>query len=955
MKRKTYMFISIALLITIFLSFLIVNAYAEDIDLSNLNQTTSATVRIDSSLYTINNSNDIDGLLELKDAIDNYRQEKSLNSYEKIYEQTIAFLTDYAANISTSNINNVIYYYNGVFYMNKEHTNILYKDGNTQYSNMAEIINTAKEDLVISLLTQYTVKVNESWEPSVDIILFRGDSDGKRFIELNQNITLTMKPKDGGNLTIDGYSQKIKTTYTPIRASKGSTINIYDHVVIKEFWCTTNGGAMYLDGGTINIYGGIFYHNVAGATGGFVTLTNGDFNVYDGIFANNSAAGGGVFTLRYVSNNGIVNFTGGVFVNNSSSKDGGAIHMTSGTLNMENVVIYGNSTIDNGGFLYISSGNFNLSNSLIYDNIATNHAGAIYMTGGNLKMDSGYIGIDADDSNTKRANIANNGSGGGIYITGGSITIDGGNISSNSTISKNGGGLFVNGGTFTINAGNIYNNTSFLDGGGVYVNGGNFKMNGGSIYSNEAPNGGGVYVSAGDTTITGGNIGLSEKGNKASVGNGGGIYVAGGNVNISGGNVSYNQTLTGNGGGLYLNGGTFKMSNGIINHNNSINGAGAYIIDATFELTGGIFEKNSATLNGGGFFIGDNSNVSLSNGEVRNNQAKNGSGFYQTQEKNESKTELKGNCIVTNNEARNGNGAGVYIDGGSTFRMTGGKVTYNKATVSSTLNLLSAKDSTSGVGGGVYISKGTFTMYDEFDKPGTAAIFGNTADYAADDLFASGENTSFDAISVINMEKADAYKTADSWFEDFPLGESHITLNYEKRNDGNIVNDTLESLGRYKDMTNSEDKHIATTVLHRNCNDYIAITMGNSVGKIRLSVLGDNVIQTHTFIYQIESCATEACNDETPEIVINTLVQKNKDINVVDIPTGIYKITIVPSWSWRFNQNVNYKIIENDTEKEVITAKSVKVNVYSEQYTNINTTYTYLDKHWLTETSIIKG
>ena len=37
MKRKTYMFISIALLITIFLSFLIVNAYAEDIDLSNLN------------------------------------------------------------------------------------------------------------------------------------------------------------------------------------------------------------------------------------------------------------------------------------------------------------------------------------------------------------------------------------------------------------------------------------------------------------------------------------------------------------------------------------------------------------------------------------------------------------------------------------------------------------------------------------------------------------------------------------------------------------------------------------------------------------------------------------------------------------------------------------------------------------------------------------------------------
>ncbi|MBQ4634705.1 MAG: hypothetical protein IJB71_05100, partial [Bacilli bacterium] len=796
MKRKN-VFISIVLLITIFLSFLIVNAYAEDTDLSNLNETTSATVRIDSSLYTINSSNDIDGLLGLKDAIDTYRKEKKLNSYEKIYEQTIAFLTDYAANISASNISNVIYYYNGVFYTDKAHQNILYKEGNTQYSNMAEVINTAEEDLVISLLTQYTVKINESWEPSVDIILFRGDSDGKRFIELNQNITLTMKPKDGGNLTVDGYSQKIKTTYTPIRASKGSTINIYDHVIIKEFWCTTNGGAMYLDGGTINIYGGIFYHNTAGATGGFVTLTNGNFNVYDGIFANNSAAGGGVFTLRYATNSGIVNFTGGVFVNNSSSKDGGAIHMTSGTLNMENVIIYGNSATNNGGFLYISSGNFNLKNSLIYDNLATNHAGAIYMTGGNLKMESGYIGIDADDLNLKRANTATNGSGGGIYITGGTITM---------------------------NAGNIYNNAASLNGGGVYVNGGNFIMTGGNIDLNEAPNGGGVYVNSGDATITGGNIGLNERGNKANTGNGGGIYVAGGNVNITGGNVSSNKTLNGNGGGLYLQGGAFTMSSGNINNNSSINGAGAYIIDTTFELTGGIFENNIATNNGGGFFIGDNSNVSLSNGEVRNNKAQNGSGFYQTEEENDSKTELKGNCIVTNNEAINGNGAGVYIDGGSTFRMIGGKVTYNKATTATTLNLMSAKDSTSGVGGGVYILNGTFTMYDELDNPGTAAIFGNTADYAADDLFASGDNTSFDAISVINMEKADAYKTADSWFEDFPLGESHTTLNYEKRNDNDNTNDTLESLGRYKDMTESEDKKVATTVLHRNCTDYIAIT-----------------------------------------------------------------------------------------------------------------------------------
>ena len=72
--------------------------------------------------------------------------------------------------------------------------------------------------------------------------------------------------------------------------------------------------------------------------------------------------------------------------------------------------------------------------------------------------------------------------------------------------------------------------------------------------------------------------------------------------------------------------------------------------------------------------------------------------------------------------------------------MIGGKVTYNQATATSRSNI-TAKESVSGVGGGVYILNGIFTMYDELDNPGNAAIFGNIADVAADDLFASGNNT----------------------------------------------------------------------------------------------------------------------------------------------------------------------------------------------------------------------
>ncbi|MBQ4634745.1 MAG: hypothetical protein IJB71_05305, partial [Bacilli bacterium] len=175
---------------------------------------------------------------------------------------------------------------------------------------------------------------------------------------------------------------------------------------------------------------------------------------------------------------------------------------------------------------------------------------------------------------------------------------------------------------------------------------------------------------------------------------------------------------------------------------------------------------------------------------------------------------------------------------------------------------------------------------------------------------------------------------------------------YEKRNDNDNTNDTLESLGRYKDMTESEDKKVATTVLHRNCTDYIAITMGNSVGKIRLSVLGDNVIKSHTFIYKIESCKDEECNDTESDIEIEVVAQKNKDAIIVDMPTGIYKVTIIPNWSWRYSENVNFEVIENDVKKDKLTNKSVTINVYSEQFTKVNTTYNFLDKHWICQTFI---
>lgn len=714
-----------------------------------------------------------------------------------------------------------------------------------------------------------------------------------------------------------------------IRMTKGSftmtggeiTDGVANDTEINYFGA--NGGAVSVEGGNFMMSGGTIHSSTADENGGIVYVNGGTFNMDGGeIYAGKAINGGGIYV-----NSGTATITAGnigniTTTNIATTGNGGGIYVAGGNVNYKGGnIVYNEAEQGNGGGIYVSGGTITMSGGTLHSNKATN-GGGIYVSGGSITINSGDIG-----TNDSTSNIATSGNGGGIYVATGDATITGGNITYNKANQGNGGGLYLEGGIIT--------------------------MDGGILHSNYATNGGGVYVSSGSITISSGSIGEENKHNIATTGNGGGIYVATGDATITGGNIDHNKAEQGNGGGLYLEGGNFIMNNGSINYNNSINGGGAYITESTFELNGGSFISNTATSNGGGFYIGDNSTVKLSDGSVGKNTAQNGGGFYQTQDTNTTTTSLSGNCNVYENSSLLGNGGGVYINGGSTFRMIGGLIIYNKSTLENTNTSTIALDSTSGVGGGVYILKGTFSMYDENGNKGTAAIFGNTAEFAADDLFASGIETSFDAIPVLDMEKADAYKTADSWFEDYPINESHITLNYNNRNDGNTSNDTIISPGRYKDQEDVENKIVATTVLNRNCTDYIAITMGNSIGSIVVDITDNKILRAHSFIFRIESCSTDKCTDLAPDLRLEVAVQKGQPQTVIAVPTGLYKITIVPTWSWRYNTQVKYTLTENSITKDPVTNNYTSFNVYTEQSTIVDTSYTITNKKFLSK-SIIK-
>lgn len=737
----------------------------------------------------------------------------------------------------------------------------------------------------------------------------------------------------------------------------------------------SGGAVMVWSGSTFIMNGGTISNNIASGSGGlgnggavYVMTSTFDFN--KGTMENNWARRyGGAININKTAT---LNLDGECKVLNNSANHGGGISQEDGDcaikLDNEGILISENTSREgNGGGLFIEKGVLNISKGTITNNTAGSNGGgiALYVSrvGGDItvNMTGGYItkntatvsggGIDIYADHTNEDNETNdvmvnltsgtidnnqsNGEGGGI-----NVWVNKENGTANMEIGKTGTGP------------NIQNNVAQTNGGAISLYNGSINMKTGLINENTSnENGSGIYIGGtGTFTMDGGKVSK----NISKEGNGGGIYVASGNITMNNGNIENNESK--NGGGFYLTTGTFEIKNGSqIKENKAINGGGGYVSDGTFKLTGGTTSKNVATENGGGYYIVDTPTVSLTNGIISDNKATNGGGFYQTQTGTQTtSTTLSGTCYVNNNIAENGNGGGIYVDGGSTFRVINGKVIYNNATgepsyndtksyayngnVQTSVKMVYTKDSSAGVGGGVYIKDGIFTMKKTDGTNGTAAIFGNKANYAADDLFAYGNGkTTFDAIPVTTMEKDDAYLNATDWFEDYPKGEYHNSL---KIADSNVK---ITSFDRYKNIYDDNLLVKADSVLSTS-TDYISITMGANVGNVILNIDDYYVGEDNTFIYTLK-------NEQ--EEIMKISVKKEEETKVVNIPIGKYTLTLNSDWSWRYTDKFKATIKRNEVET-IEENNSIILYVTGGQTINVNTAYNIKNKKYLSKNLFTK-
>ena len=375
------------------------------------------------------------------------------------------------------------------------------------------------------------------------------------------------------------------------------------------------GGAIYAETGTILISKSEGVDAAPAVTGNTATTGN----------------GGAIWV-----NDGSVSVSGGSLSNNKAENGlGGAVYAVSAPVTVSETAEVKSNTAKEGGAIYAGSGAVTVSGGTVGGESTGNKAtdgrgGAIYAGSGAVTVSGGTVTYNTANAGSSDALYA--GSGGAVYAGSGNVTVSGGSLSNN-TAGTDGGAVCAVSGTITVSvpeggtAPTIQGNTATAgNGGALCAYAGAVTIADTTFTGNTAGgSGGAVYANTGAVTVTGCIFGGdSESDGNTAGGNGGALYADSGNVTVSGGSMQNNRSTGGNGGAFYSGSGTVTVSNTTISNNSAAagNGGAVYKDAGSLTLTTVTATGNSA-INGAAVFsrIG---RAAFSAGSYKDNVASNG-------------------------------------------------------------------------------------------------------------------------------------------------------------------------------------------------------------------------------------------------------------------------------------------------------------------------------------------
>ena len=581
--------------------------------------------------------------------------------------------------------------------------------------------------------------------------------------------------------------------------------------------------------------GGVVSYNSAYAGGGIVIAGDSAMSMSNGTVSyNTSSYGGGILVMgstgrSYSVNTKVTNGDGtvtnqtktytidyGMALEGGSVQNNKAVYQTTAE-DLTNQTFGGGICLSAQSTMLINDGE--IKDNKVYERLVSidDEGNVTVLTEETYTLGESGGGIavcQGSDLTLKGGRIQNNHAfnGGGIAITGKSSvtmqykdgsTTESGLIESN-TADHNGGAIWMNDANSVdtrnelyISGGTIQTNSAVNIGGGVYLGIRSYaSFTHGLIYNNSARCGGGIgscdsfnrfgtgYVAMYTDTVING---VTIDSNTATEAGGGfyGFYYA--SIVVNDGTISNNKG--GKQGGAITNYwyGATNISNGQITGNSAENGGGLYLYADSGTMTGGTISGNTATINGGGVWSTHASTTfTVKGGKIENNTAnQNGGGVYADNNStikiiDAGKNDAQGNLItgsVNNNTAMNG--GGVFVTGGADLSVVNGHIIENtaKGTPANLTTALMQGNNfgyLKGVGGGICVVNGasadnmsTFTL-----TGNSIAIYSNTADFAADDVYANGSNTDLNLPTVGAMDLSDYPFNALGWVEDYAYMDS---------------------------------------------------------------------------------------------------------------------------------------------------------------------------------------
>ena len=347
------------------------------------------------------------------------------------------------------------------------------------------------------------------------------------------------------NIALDGNNQSATGQDGGILNAQNATLTIKDGATLTK-GKGRNGGAIYMNGGTLNIEKENTASESAKLTdssaenGGAIYVNGGTLNMSDGKITGNKATktatgdgynalgGGGVYM-----NGGTLTMTGGEITDNSAILSGGGILGNGAALNISgrNTIIGksdgANKAKDGGGIcLFPQSGTdtgstLNLTNAKVQYNTATRDGGGI------LAKSKGAVTISGANTSIAHNEAAN---GGGVSVDGTcALQMSNGSLAYN-TATNYGGGFRAQGtGNVLFSGTTIRKNTAQYGAGGAAVNvqlQKGVRVQNNTLSGNDPNNGAGLYI---EGTLSLGGVDLdsahidsetsSVTGNKTSNGN----------------------------------------------------------------------------------------------------------------------------------------------------------------------------------------------------------------------------------------------------------------------------------------------------------------------------------------------------------------------------------------------------------------------------------------------------